>query len=1023
MKNKFKKATAILLSFIMTFSILCAFPASFHAAETITSGDFNYIVNTDDTIKITKYTGSDTDVVIPDNIDGHKVVNISNYAFQKCMKIESIVIPYGITYIGNNAFDNCQSLRSVIIPESVTSIGDYAFFHCCNLSSITIPDSVKFLGEHTFQSCLLLDSLKIPYGVKKIGYAFCYGCEALSEVILPDSIKLIDEIAFEHCVNLQSINIPNSVATINASAFYNCPKMTSIRVPESVTEIGTTALGYVSKYDENNNYTTTQKIKNFIIYGYENTEAEYYARENNFKFVNICANEHTEKRIVAPSCTENGYTIYTCKDCGDTYLADFTPSLNHSLEVISETSSTCSSTGAIEYECRVCGYKRTKTLPKPPHTYEESIQDEKLTLTCTECGHSYIAGKGSEKIKSGDYYYTVLEDGTAEISKYIGSDINVIIPDIIDGRKVTDIGNYAFYNYNKIESIAIPNGVKSIGKYAFQYCNSLKSINIPDSVNTIGCYAFECCNSLHSIDIPDSVTIIEWYAFSYSGLYSISIPKGVNKIDGGVFLSCTNLTEVKIPDSVTSIEYKAFYECENLKSIDIPKSVTRIEEYAFFGCKNMTSAIIPKSVTNIEEDAFGYYYDYGEDYEYDIPILCKVENFTIYGYKNTAAEAYANKHRFNFVQISCTHNDMVTNVVDPTCTKKGYTIYTCNECGYTYKADYTNALGHSNEVISTTDATCTSTGSIEYKCKVCGYKHTKITPTTSHTYEETIIEPSCTQEGQKICRCTECGDTYTEVKPKLPHTYEERIIEPSCSQEGQKICRCTKCGDTYTEVIPTLAHSFVDTVIEPTDCTDGYTLHTCSVCGYEYTDEIVHIENPVHNFKNGVCTVCGTSDTYLYQSEHNYSPNTDKSWTVSRDGAFELNVTFSDETEVENMFDFIYIYDSGDNLVGEYTGTMLAGQTVTIKGNTAKIRLVTDGLNSDYYGFSLSDITTKYKGDVNGDGELTVTDVTDIQKDIADLIKFDENQKALADVNGDGDVDVNDVTILQKYIAGLIDVI
>ena len=499
-------------------------------------------------------------------------------------------------------------------------------------------------------------------------------------------------------------------------------------------------------------------------------------------------------------------------------------------------------------------------------------------------------------------------------------------------------------------------------------------------------------------------------------------------------------TDLVIPDNidnkkVTDIGCFAFYWCDNLKSVTIPKSVIRIHSYAFYDCQNMTSITIPKNVIEIEDYAIGYYtYDvccYIEGistYDSGIESTRPIDNFIIYGYTNTAAETYAKHNRFKFEEIYCPHEDCTTQVVAPTCTKKGYTIYTCNECGKTFKADYTDALGHNDIIISRTESTCTSTGSIYYKCKVCGYKHTETIPKLPHNYEERVIEPSCSKDGQKIYRCTECGDTYTEAIPKLPHTYEEKVIfEPSCSKEGQKIFTCSECGYTYTEAIPTLPHSFIDTVIEPTVCADGYTLHKCSICGYEYTDEIVHVDNPVHNFKDGICTVCGKSDIYLYQSEHNYSPNTDKTWTVSRDNAAKLYLIFSDKTETEEMFDYIYIYDSDDNLVGEYTGTMLAGQIVTVKGDTAKIRLVTDGLNSDFYGFSLTYITAIYKehikGDVNGDGEVTIADATDIQKNIADILKFNEKQMAVADINGDGEITIADVTILQKYIAGLIDTI
>ena len=970
MKTKFKKATAILLSFVMTFSIFFTFSATVNA-ETFTSGDYTYVEYDNGTAVIIDYIGSDIDIVIPNNIDNSEVIGIGNYAFEKCNTIETIVIPDGVISIGNYAFDSCTNLRSITLSNGVESIGNYAFDSCTNLQYITLPDSVKSIGERAFRSCDSLESIKIPYGVETIEIELFSCCKNLSEVIIPDSVKKISHYSFASCSNLQNVNIPDSVEKIVATAFYNCKNLTSIRIPNSVTEIYQYTFGYYKN----------EKIENFTIIGYKNSAAETYAKNNEFNFVEICPNENMVTQVVKPTCTEYGYTIYTCKDCGDTYLADFTPALNHNYEVISETDATCASTGAIKYKCRVCGYEYTKTLPKPPHTYEESIQDGKLTLTCTDCGHLYPLGEGTERIKSGDYHYTILSDGTIEIIRYVGTDNKVVIPNTIDGRKVISIGDFAFSSSDKIDSIVIPDGVRKIGRYSLASLTSLTSVIIPESVQTIGDRAF---------------------------------------------YNCTKLSSIVIPDGVTSIEEYAFNQCKALESITISNSVTSIGEMAFGNCWKLKNVRIPKSVTNIGGHAFGFHGEYYD--ENDVVSYKKISNFTIHGFKGTAAEKYANFHGFSFVQTSCTHNNMTTQVVEPKCTEAGYTRYTCNDCGYTYKADYTDALGHKDEVISKTDSTCTSTGKIEYKCKVCGYKHTKITPTIPHTYKETIIEPSCSKEGQKIFTCTGCGDTYSEVIQKSSHTYEDKVIvEPSCTQEGQKICRCTKCGDTYTEVIPTLSHSFVDTVIEPTACTDGYTLHKCSICGYEYTDEIVHVDNPVHNFKDGICTVCGTNDIDFCQSEHNYSPNTDKTWTISRDGAFELNITFSDETETEEMFDYIYIYDSDDNLVGEYTGTMLAGKNVTVKGDTAKIRLVTDGLNSDFYGFSLTYITAIYKehikGDVNGDGEVTVADATDIQKNIADILKFNEKQMAVADINGDGDISIADVTILQKYIAGLIDTI
>ena len=97
---------------------------------------------------LTKYTGNDADVTLPDN-----VTSIGNWAFFSCLSLNSVTIPYGVTSIGNNAFYDCSNLYRVIIPNSVASIGESAFEGCTNLEGIIIPDSVTSIGDFAFSEC------------------------------------------------------------------------------------------------------------------------------------------------------------------------------------------------------------------------------------------------------------------------------------------------------------------------------------------------------------------------------------------------------------------------------------------------------------------------------------------------------------------------------------------------------------------------------------------------------------------------------------------------------------------------------------------------------------------------------------------------------------------------------------------------------------------------------------------------------------------------------------------------------
>ena len=224
----------------------------------------------------------DKNILIPSEYNGLSVTSISDYAFQFCTSLTSIVIPDSVTSIGEGAFAFCSSLASVTIPNSVTSIGDEAFSNCDSLTSITvdenneyyksidgnlytkdgktliqyargkqatsftIPDSVTSIGERAFYGCSSLTSVTIPNSVTSISdYAFKF-CTSLTSIVIPDSVTSIGDDAFFDCKSLTSIEIPDSVTSIGDGAFYGCTSLTSIEIPNSVTSIGEYAFSYCS---------------------------------------------------------------------------------------------------------------------------------------------------------------------------------------------------------------------------------------------------------------------------------------------------------------------------------------------------------------------------------------------------------------------------------------------------------------------------------------------------------------------------------------------------------------------------------------------------------------------------------------------------------------------------------------------------------------------------------------------------------------------------------------------------------
>ena len=200
-------------------------------------------------------------------------------------------------------------------------------------------------------------------------------------------------------------------------------------------------------------------------------------------------------------------------------------------------------------------------------------------------------------------------------------------------------------------SYVIPSSVTEIGGFAFSGCTGLKSVIIPSSVRKIGGGAFNGCTSLKSVTIPSSVTKIEYNTFrECTGLKSVTIPSSVTEIGYNAFFGCTGLKSITVDKNnknYTSVDGVLFnknkteiliYPSAKGSSYVIPNSVTKIKDYAFYGCTSLKSVTIPSSATYIGVRAFGYTSN------------GKINGFTIYGKKGTAAEKYARDNGFKFVE-------------------------------------------------------------------------------------------------------------------------------------------------------------------------------------------------------------------------------------------------------------------------------------------------------------------------------------------------------------------------------------
>lgn len=149
-----------------------------------------------------------------------------------------------------------------------------------------------------------------------------------------------------------------------------------------------------------------------------------------------------------------------------------------------------------------------------------------------------------------------MNDDGVTIESYTGSSSTVVIPEEIDGKKVTGIGDNAFNGNVIVTSVTIPDTVTSINLSAFYGCTKLSQVNLPPNLQFMGWRAFAGCTSLTSVEIPKSLTECESDVFADSGLTTatfedgtttVTFEEGTTRIASNVVTSVSTLINVQYP--------------------------------------------------------------------------------------------------------------------------------------------------------------------------------------------------------------------------------------------------------------------------------------------------------------------------------------------------------------------------------------------------------------------------------------------------------------------------------------------
>ena len=167
-------------------------------------------------------------------------------------------------------------------------------------------------------------------------------------------------------------------------------------------------------------------------------------------------------------------------------------------------------------------------------------------------------------------------------------------------KETESLADSAFYGYEAITAISLPDTLTSIGDKAFGFCRSLPHLDIPEKVTSIGNEAFRFCSSLDAVVIPDGVPTVGDFAFAGCvSLVSAQLPPSLTSIHQSAFECCESLESIEIPDNVTSIGDRAFWNCSSLRNVAIGDGVAFVGCSVFEACCAITSLAIGRPIEKL----------------------------------------------------------------------------------------------------------------------------------------------------------------------------------------------------------------------------------------------------------------------------------------------------------------------------------------------------------------------------------------------------------------------------------------
>ena len=487
------------------------------------------------------------------------------------------------------------------------------------------------------------------------------------------------------------------------------------------------------------------------------------------------------------------------------------------------------------------------------------------------------------------------------------------------------IEDHAFYSCTMLAELRLPNCLTYIGPWAFAWDRILgqedTTLGLPSSLQVIDTGAFAFVNHHKNLNIPANVTRIGDYAFMCDYyMNNLTFSPGDQKLTIGkaAFAGDNHMKSVDLSNRVAQIDRCAFAGCELLEEAYFGDKIDTIQARAFTSVDAALQLAIKAVLNGIlaPDDPDGNE-EHADDIAAGLTQIAKITQLkraifknapakSIYGAADTNSSfprdcvAYYPQGSYTWAaelkddgtwqgyKTGLWHGDHIAQfadtVVDPTCTKQGYTHHACTVKGCTYAPvddTYVAATDHTWVKTQTYPASCTEQGTVFYKCSACGATRTEKIAALGHDLSRCDLVPdaTCTKPGRVVGTCARCGVQIDEVIPAKGHDYSYADVrtDPTCTESGHYRGTCPTCGKDYNDTIPALGHDWGEWVVtqEPTYTTTGYRYHICARCNTRVGEDIPKLHEHVWNagvvtqkptatepgVKTYTCTICNEQKT------------------------------------------------------------------------------------------------------------------------------------------------------------------